>query len=431
MAKHSPPAHSAIANALQPLLQANSVKPVLSGLIQQESAISARLHAAVIAEVAAFSDSSNPEILPLLQRHLDELVAEILGQLRGEPLRELNIVRDFVGHTAEQFFPLEPIVHAYRVCMKTLLSELTVAMPVSGEAKQARTLLALTEYLLEFFNSASIVAAEHHVDQSRLLADVASDQRSELLSILLGGYDESDRRVSRILRDAGYLDRRTAFCVVLVQSIDPAEMHNPARARRLADYIDRLLQKIPGKRLVDIQRNKVTIVFSHLRRLSGWSTPQAPMAQRVATEMLKIGTAARSGVSNDVASTSQVPAAYRQAALAFEVSSIARRVVQFADIPLQYLLQHFAGEDLARVMPAWAAPFYDADDRARGQLSQTLQAFADTDMNLLATARRLRVHANTVYARFNRIASITGRDPRSYRLLTELLIVASSREQVT
>jgi hypothetical protein len=38
-------------------------------------------------------------------------------------------------------------------------------------------------------------------------------------------------------------------------------MSNPGRARRLADYIDRLLVKIPGTRLVDIHRNKVTIVF--------------------------------------------------------------------------------------------------------------------------------------------------------------------------
>ncbi len=421
--------YPALDDALKALRETSAIKCAGSTAIHDENAISARLQDSVITEVAAFSESSNPEILPLLQQHLFELTAEILELLRGRPLGEQEFVRDFARRAAEQYFPLEPMLHVYRVCTKTLLVELTAGLLKSGERNQAQIIQPITEFLLEFFDSISILAAEHHVDQSRLLADVASDQRSELLSILLGGYDESDRRVSRILRDAGYLDRRTAFCVVLVQPIDPAEMHNPARARRLADHIDRLLQKIPGKRLVDIHRNKVTIVFSHLRRLSGWNAPQAPLAHRVARELLKIGTSARTGVSNDVASTAQVPAAYRQAALAFEVSNVADRVVQFADIPLQQLLYHFAGEDFARVLPTWATSLYDADERARGQLSQTLQAFADADMNVLAAAKKLRVHANTVYARFNKIAKITGRDPRRFHSLNELLIVASSRDQ--
>jgi len=57
----------------------------------------------------------------------------------------------------------------------------------------------------------------------------------------------------------------------------------------------------------------------------------------------------------------------------------------------------------------------------------TLKAFADEDMNVLQAAKRLRVHPNTVYARFNKIAAVTQRDPRKFRWLTELLIVVSSR----
>jgi len=37
--------------------------------------------------------------------------------------------------------------------------------------------------------------------------------------------------------------------------------------------------------------------------------------------------------------------------LAFEQSNIGNRVVQFAEIPLQLLQQHFAGEDFTRVLP--------------------------------------------------------------------------------
>jgi len=414
--------------ARQRLQQAMPGNPVLQTAGISQTELAEQLQLAVIDQVAAFTDSSNPLILPLIQEHLAELVVENLRLLRGEPLRKLAFVEDFAKSAAEQHFPLEPVLHAYRVAMKVLLRYLSaVFQPVDQWA--APQVSALTEYLLEFFDHVSVLATQHHIDQTRLLADVASDQRSELLAILLGGYDESDRRVSQVLRDAGYLRQRLAFCVALVQSIDPAEMSNPGRARRLADYIDRLLVKIPGTRLVDIHRNKVTIVFSHLRRLSGWSAPQAPLAQRVAQELMKVGTAARIGISNDVSSTSQVPAAYQQAALAFELSNIGDRVVQFAGIPLQQLQQHFAGEAFTRVLPMWAETFYEIDERSRGRLSKTLEAFADEDMNVMQTAKRLRVHPNTVYARFNKIAATTRRDPRVFRLLTELLIVASNRER--
>ncbi len=286
---------------------------------------------------------------------------------------------------------------------------------------------ALTDFLLEYIDAVSRVATEHHVDQTRLLADVASDQRSELLTTLLGGYDESDRRIAGMLRDAGYFDRRLAYCVILVQSIEPAEMNNAARARRLADYIDRQLKNIPGTRLVDIHRNKVTIIFSHLRRLSGWSAPQTALAERVAQELVKVGTAARAGISSEVTSTSQIPAAYQQAELAFDLSNIGNRVVQFCEIPLQRLLHHFAGDAFIRVLPNWAQSFYTADARAKGRLARTLEAFAGANMNVLKTAQQLRVHPNTVYARFNRIRSLTERDPRVFHHLNELLIIAHSQ----
>jgi sugar diacid utilization regulator len=395
----------------------------------RETTLVQQLQESVIAAEAAFTDSANPKILPLLRRHLADLVAANLQLLRGEAPAAADYVREFARQAAEQYFPLEPILHAYRICLKTLRAELASALLKPGDRQWFERSDAITTFLLEFFDRLSSAAAEYHVDQSRLLADVASDQRSELLSTLLGGYDESDRRVSRILRDAGYLDRRLAFCVVLAQSIDPAEMHNPARARRLADYIDRLLANIPGTRLVDIHRNKVTLVFSQLRRLSGWSRPRASLAQRVAQELAKIGTAARTGVSNDVESTSQIPAAYQQAALAFDLANVGKRVLLFAELPLQQLLQHFAGEAFSRVLPAWAQALYAADDRARGQLSKTLVAFADENMNVLRTAKRLRAHANTVYARFNKVAALTGRDPRAFHMLGELLIVIASRDR--
>jgi hypothetical protein len=420
-------AGQALAESLDRLHGIAAVAPGAKNLQGRALDIAAAVVSTVVADVAAFSDTANPKIKPMLELHVAELVTEYLRMLDGHAPQPPAFVERYAGEAAEQYFPLEALLHAYRVAMRELLQATTGALLQTSRRDSLEIVTAVTDFLLEFVNVASTLATEHYLDRSRLLADVASDQRSQLFSILLGGYDESDRRVSSILRDAGYLDRRLRFCVVLAQTIDPTEMHNPARARRLADYIDRLLAHLPGRRLVDIHRNRVTIVFSHQHRLSGWSRPRAPLAARVAEELLKIGPAARLGVSNDVESTARIPAAYRQAELAFDRSSVGRRVVCFAEVPLQKLLLGFAREEFNRVLPDWSAAFLAADEQSRGRLCATLRAYADNDMNLLKTARQLGIHANTVYARFDRISALTGRDARGFDALNELLIVADSR----
>ena len=55
-----------------------------------------------------------------------------------------------------------------------------------------------------------------------------------------------------------------------------------------------------------------------------------------------------------------------------------------------------------------------------GVLMQTIEAFAICDLNVKACARHLNVHANTVYHRLNRINALTGRNPRTFRGLSEL-----------
>ncbi len=427
MAEMKDMASQALAASLDRLHDVTAVAPGAKILQARAAEIADAVVDAIVVDVAAFSDTANPKIKPLLEQHVAELVAEYLRLIDGLAPQTSAFVERFASEAAEMYFPLEALLHAYRVAMRELLHATTAALLQSGRRDSLHIVTAVTDFLLEFVNLASTLATEHYLERSRLLADVASDQRSELFSILLGGYDESDRRVSAILRDAGYLDRRLRFCVVLAQSVDPTEMHNPARARRLADHIDRLLAHLPGRRLVDIHRNKVTTIFSHQDRLSGWSRPRAPLAAGVAEELLKVGPAARLGISNDVESTAMIPAAYRQAELAFDRSSVGPRVVRFAEVPLQKLLLGFAREELNRVLPTWATAFLRADESSKGRLGATLRAYADNDMNLLRTARQLGVHANTVYARFDRIAALTGRDARGFDALNELLIVADSR----
>ena len=233
----------------------------------------------------------------------------------------------------------------------------------------------------------------------------------------------SDGRVTGILRNAGYLSGRKSYCIVVAQSADPTEMLNPDRARRLADAIERALSASSIKHLVDLRDNKAIAVCSGIRRVSGWTRSQEQLVTEVVEALALLGPSVLIGISNEVPATGKIPTAFKQAHHALNFADRGNRVAAFRSIPLQQLLLTIAGDDIQSVLPSWASEFSEADKRAKGALSATLEAYADADMNLLKTAETLEIHPNTVYARFQKINDITGLEARSYHALTDLLLV--------
>jgi sugar diacid utilization regulator len=177
------------------------------------------------------------------------------------------------------------------------------------------------------------------------------------------------------------------------------------------------------RRLIDLHHNKVTMIFAAVRRDSGWTAPRAALGKQVLSMLNQVGNAALIGISNDVPSTSHIPTAYREAGTALELASVSQRVMQFSAVPLRRLLLHFGAHDVRRVLPAWASAFYEADAKSNGALAATLRAYASADMNILKAAEALGVHANTVYARFQRVHSMSGLQPTSFEALSDLLVV--------
>lgn len=421
------------AKALKDALRRLAGSPFLAATIQRVAdnspAIAAELRQAVLAEVPQFSASMNPDLLPETAHHSARHIGEILRLLRsGEP-GNFEFVREHARRRAEQRFPLEATLHAYRSGHKVLSRWLRESpLTVASSAKDSRRdIAAVADFAMEYTDAISTTFASTYSSHTLLLADVAGDQRAELLQVLLNGHDEADPRAARILREAGFPNKRQVFCVALARSVDPAEMLNAARARRLADSIEQVMQESAVRRLVDVYANKVTMVFADARRESGWTAPRSSLAKRMSEALNFVGNAALIGVSNDVPSTAHIPIAHREAATALELARVTQRVVQFAEIPTRRLLLHFAGEDFQRVLPGWSNEFYAADDHAHGALTATVRAYANADMNVLQAAQSLDVHPNTIYARFQRICDISGLQARSFNALTELLVVCDCK----
>ena len=80
---------------------------------------------------------------------------------------------------------------------------------------------------------------------------------------------------------------------------------------------------------------------------------------------------------------------------------------------LDYLIEH-AGATARRIVPDWASALSP-------DLVKTLRAFAANDLNAARTAPALNLHPNTVRYRLDRVHSLTGRDPRRFLDLVDLL----------
>jgi hypothetical protein len=424
---------NALTAALRRLIGSAFAAAAVQRLDDNRTAITAELTQSVLAEVPQFSASMNPEILPETARHAAQHPEEMARLLRGGDPGSFEFVREHARRRAEQRFPLEATLHAYR-CGHKILSRWLLGSrkaPAARSEMSQRDAVAIVDFAMEYTDAISTIFASSYSSHTLLLADVAGDQRAELLQLLLDGHDEADLRVARILRDAGFLNRQQVFCVALARSVDPAEMLNAARARRLADSIEQMMADSTVRRIIDVHEHKVTMVFADISRESGWTAPRSSLAQRISGSLALVGNAALIGVSNDVPSTSHIPTAHREAMAALEMSDVTHRVVQFAKLSMQRLLLYFAGEEFRRVLPAWANQFYIVDDRAHGVLSATLRAYANADMNVLKAAHTLGVHPNTLYARFQHVSQISGLQPRTFHDLTALLIVCECKRDST
>lgn len=413
-----------LSGILSILAEAAIIPRAVRPLEATQMAAGTSLRKSVLDEVPAFSRSGNPEVLPGLDKHFTDHIDEILRLFGGGGIGDFEFVRAHARLRAEQHFPLDAILHAYRCGHRELSHWLRDAAIATAPVRIEAAVSAVADFAIEYTDTVSTIVTADYVAHTRRLAEVESDRRTELLGILLSGFDESDGRVTGLLKRAGYLEQRQTYCVVAAQSINAAEMEQPGRAVRLAEAIVDAVAAAPIRVLTGTRNGLVVAVLSDLRRQSGWTAPQTALAERLRTLLLSLGPTVIVGTSTDQPSTAFLPRGLAEATIALEFADVARRVVQFSDLPLRGLMLSRGSDFIRSVAPSWLAALAAADERSKGSLVMTLRALADADLNVQLAGRSLGVHPNTVYARLIRIRDLTGLDGQRYHDLGELLLAA-------
>ena len=407
---------------LKSLEQAGVVPAVQAPLLADAGRVIDQLRQAVVAEVPAFTDSGNPDVVPELGEHLEAHVREVCRLLGGGLPGELNFVREHAERRAEQKFPLDALLQSYRILQRALSTWVRdAALEVADESAHLRRVVAaVTDFVIEYTGNAGSLVTSEYVHHTRRLAEAEADRRSALLNTLLDGYDEADQAAAGLLRRAGYLQQRQSYCVAVARSVEPGEMESAPRAQRMADAIGEALAPVGVRCIIGIRDNHVVAILSATRRTSGWTAPQTTVADRVYPALRRVGPAALIGLSNDAPSTSHIPKAANEARLALDLASVGNRVARYSDISLRQMLITRALSAGPSSRPAWAEHLA-AEDR-RGVLAATLRSYADCNMNAQKTAEVLGIHPNTVYSRMQRIEGLTGLNALQFHALSELLL---------
>ena len=407
-------------------LRGFGVVPVIGQRLASEGhELAASLAERVVKDVPEFRDSGNPDSLPLLSEHLRDLTDDLARVLSGHRIGDFDWAANYARSRAQYRFPLDALLRAYRGIHQQLAVRVRdIALDTADDAAELRRVVAAAaDFVIEYLGLLTPLMTARYVEHTRRVAAAEGDRRQELLNLLLDGYDETDARIARLLRSAGYLAQRQSYCVVAARAVNAAEMENPARAQRMADAIRASLGNVQVRSIVGIRDHRVYAVVSATRRQSGWTAPQSLLAERIYAPLRTVGPAALIGLSTDVPSTAHIPRAAAEARFALESADVADRVLPYAALSFRRLLVANTHEDVRSALPAWTEPFLAADRKARGSLSATLRAYGDASMNAQKASTVLDIHPNTLYARMTRIKSVTDLCPFSFHGLTEMLLV--------
>ena len=148
---------SSLRQALAALARIGLLPVAAAPLRASMASAGTQLQQAVLAEIPAFSASGNPQILPDLKRHAREHLDEILRLFGGGGLDDFSFVRAHARLRAEQRFPLEATLHAYRCGHRTLSRWLREAAVASKPKNVEKAVSAVADFAIEYTDAISTI----------------------------------------------------------------------------------------------------------------------------------------------------------------------------------------------------------------------------------------------------------------------------------
>jgi PucR C-terminal helix-turn-helix domain/GGDEF-like domain len=385
---------------------------VLDRMEADADAIARRMARAAREEVEEYAAVTDPAFAAEVLEHAAEHVKAFVraGRLGRPPEgEELAFVRARGAERARELMPLDALLEAYLIGQRTVWESIVTT---SGDTPDGlRTAQELTALTFRYTHAISVAVADAYMRESNDLATEAERSRRDLLDRLLSGREPGPEEARR----AEALGLRSHGEHVVVVAVGERADDDTARV-----VVRALIRADPERPFVVPRHDEVVAILPvYVRR----GAAEIRAALERAAEVLLRGQRVRlrAGVSSVCEGLSELGRGYGEAARALRHAGDDAAVVALQDIALVDYLASEADETARRLVPAGARRLAEEDRAHAGALVETLRAYADCDLNVARTAKRLTVHPNTVHYRLGRISDLTGRDPRRFDDLSELL----------
>jgi len=379
-------------------------------------------------ENTAFQRASSEQFQREALGHCHDILNAMLAIVAGDAGNASTDPFDFVRHhairRARQQFPLAGSLNAYRLAHKgywTVIRESVLNSDASATEVSACSMM-LSEFLLDFFDVVSGVLTDAYLAEEKLLLALHARTRVALVEDLLRGRHPGNIETRDLCERCGIRDgAHLAAAIVRPPHSSSAEVGPESAPMQIMKLVEKALSKSGLGGIVDYREGKVLAIAAHESEAS-LALARALQAA-VAAHPSQLGFPVAIGVSLDATQITAIPEAHEEAMRAAEFAETKRSVIQLGEVDLNELLVRRHDATALRLIPSWTNALRRADDDKSGNLSRTIRAFAESDLNVKRTARRLKLHTNTIYTRLNRIKQLTGVDPRSFAG-TSLLLTA-------
>ena len=399
---------------------------VVAGLRERSNEIWQSTFDLLQRESPEYRNSVDEEFRRESKDHCQELLLTIVAVASGGMNKTGADAFDFVRHhavwRARNQVPLIASLHAYRLAHRTYWGITRESLlRHAGQEATFPSLTMLSDFWIEFFDYVGVVLAEAHAAEEALMIAQGTRNYVELIDDLLHGLPPRDAEAQRICALCGIQPGMSM--AVAVGCPLPLGQERPVDFEVALRSLGRLIRQVPPSiisgKLVDVRNERITAIAC------GKAETARGLMEALHQNGFKRcegnGPAVAVGISLDTTEIGGLPKALEEARLALEFTSENRPLMHFSDINLPDFLIRRADKAALCLIPPWARQLMVTEDEQSHKLSETIRAFAECNFNVKQTARRLRVHTNTVYFRLNRINTLTGVDPRTYAGMVLLL----------
>jgi GGDEF-like domain/PucR C-terminal helix-turn-helix domain len=329
-------------------------------------------------------------------------LAQVLSQARDVRRDELEAIERVGARRAEAGIPLDDVLHAYRtvtrVCWDALAQE---CRGFSGDALEAT--IELAQSTLRYTDVISTAVAEAYARAQRAIVREQEGARREFLADVLYGTDAAPEDILRRAHTFGY-DLSLSYIALLGMGPVGETMKEAAIASAAANVLPQA-----GADAIVLQRAEQTVALVPADPAIDPST----VPEKLVGEL---GDGWRFGMGGPALGLEGIRRAYLEAREALEIGlglGLPGPVYYFDDL----LLYHFLRTEPAlvdRFIEETLGPLIAYDDRRRGELVKTMDAYFECDTSVKLAGQRLFAHPHTVTYRLKQIERLTSwslRDP--------------------